>query len=63
MQYMYLQAGHGSVIHCMYFRPYIDMQQMFRYGLVYKDKQCKYTAFVHMHLQEKITKKRLKLKA
>ena len=58
MQYMYLQAGHGSVIHvCTLYRLYIDMQQMFRYGLVYNAKQCKYTAFVHMHLQEKNTKK------
>ena len=47
----------------MYCKLYIDMQQMFRYGLVYNGKQCKYTAFVHMHLQEKNTKKRLKLKA
>ena len=48
---------------CTLYRLYIDMQQMFRYGLVYNAKQCKYTAFVHMHLQEKNTKKRLKLKA
>ena len=51
------QAMAVLYIVCTLYRLHIDMQQMFRYGLVYNGKQCKYTAFVHMHLQEKNTKK------